>query len=122
MAHQQMNELALKIQNDHALDASSSCFVLPNDNGKIVIPIKGCGCTPTHRVVRDIFKLAQLVQLVHLVQLVQLVHLAKIKEQLVLSLWSLACARQQLLCKEIILKNFFQPYYIKIVNNLVIKK
>ena len=32
MAHQQMNEFALKIQNDHALDAS--IFVLPNANGK----------------------------------------------------------------------------------------
>ena len=48
MAHQQMNELALKIQNDHALDAS--CFFLPNANGKIVIAHQGmwptsCGCT-----------------------------------------------------------------------------
>ena len=84
MAHQQMNELALKIQNDHALDAA--CFVLPNANGK------NCD-SPS----MDVGLLRHTGWLGIYSRDVQLVHLTKIKKQLVLSLWSLACSRQQLL-------------------------
>ena len=84
---QQMNEPALEIQNDHALDAS--CFVLPNANGK--------NCDSPSKDVGLLRHTGWLGIYSRDVQLVQMVHLAEIKEQLTLALWSLACTRQQLL-------------------------